>query len=106
MKRLILLSFLLIGAAGCAVRRPYTPPAIEPARLSNVDPALVAEQPFDPRWWTQFEDPVLDTLVTRSLASNHDIRIAVARVDQARSFFDEVQRDRYPEVTAGGSVDR
>jgi multidrug efflux system outer membrane protein len=106
MKRLILLSFLLIGAAGCAVRRPYTPPAITPAHLSNVDPALVAERPFDPRWWTQFEDPVLDTLVTRSLASNHDIRIAVARVDQARAFFDEVERDRYPEVTAGGSVDR
>jgi multidrug efflux system outer membrane protein len=106
MRRLILLSFLLIALAACAVRRPYVPPAIEPARLSNVDPALVSEQPFDPRWWAQFQDPVLDTLVTRTLESNHDVRIAVARVDQARAFFDEVDRDRVPEVTVGGSVDR
>jgi len=106
MRRLLLLSFLLIAAAGCAVRRPYTPPAVEPARLANVDSALVAEQTFDPRWWSQFQDPILDTLVTRALDSNHDVRIAVARVDQARAFFDEVERDRYPEVTAGGSIDR
>ena len=96
----------LLVAAGCAVRRPYTAPDVAPAQLSNVDPALVSEQPFDPRWWGQFEDPVLDELVSRALEANHDVRIAVARVDQARAFFDEVERDRFPEVTAGASVDR
>ena len=62
----------------------------KPAALRNADPALVVEQPFDPRWWAQFEDPVLDGLVTRALEANHDVRIAVARVDQARAFFDDV----------------
>jgi multidrug efflux system outer membrane protein len=106
MRRLFFLSFVLIAAAACAVRRPYVPPVVESARLSSVDPALVSEQPFDPAWWAQFQDPVLDTLVTRALESNHDVRIAVARVEQARAFFDEVERDRYPEVTVGASVDR
>ena len=106
MRRLILLSFLLIAAAGCAVRRPYTPPAVEPARLANVDSALVTEQTFDPRWWSQFQDPILDTLVTRALDSNHDVRIAVARVDQARAIFDDVRLDRYPTAIAGASYDK
>ena len=106
MRRLILLSFLVVATAACAVRRPYVSPVVEPARLSNVDPALVTELPFDPQWWAQFQDPVLDALVTRALESNHDVRIAVARVDQARAFFDEVDRDRFPEVTVGSSIDR
>ena len=33
-------------------------------------------------------------------------RLAAARVDQARAFFDDVQRDRFPIVTVGASVDR
>ena len=40
----------------------------------------------------QFEDPVLDDLVNRALAANHDVRIAVARLDQARAIFDDVSR--------------
>jgi multidrug efflux system outer membrane protein len=74
--------------------------------MRNVAPALVVEQAFDQRWWGQFDDPVLDDLVTRALGTNHDVRIAVARVDQARAYFDDVALDRFPTATAGGSVDR
>jgi multidrug efflux system outer membrane protein len=64
------------------------------------------EQRFDPRWWGQFGDPVLDSLMSRALAANHDVRIAVARLDQARALFDDVHLDRYPTVTAGAVADR
>jgi multidrug efflux system outer membrane protein len=97
-------SFLLVAvlalSTACGVRRPYVAPTVQPAVLSHVDTALVAEQPFDPRWWQQFEDPVLDQLVGKALAANHDVRMAVARVDQARAFFDDVALDRYPTVVA------
>src|SRR6201999_228255 len=81
-------------------------PSTPPVALRNAEPALVAEAAFDPRWWAQFEDPVLDELESRALAANHDVRIAIARVDQARAIFDEVKRDRYPAVTAGAVADR
>jgi multidrug efflux system outer membrane protein len=74
--------------------------------MRNADASLVVEQAFDPRWWGQFEDPVLDELESRALAANHDVRIAVARVDQARAIFDDVKRDRYPTVTAGARADK
>jgi multidrug efflux system outer membrane protein len=95
---------LLVSA--CAVRGPYKPPTVAPVTLANADPAVAVEESFDPRWWSQFEDPVLDELVSRALAANHDVRIAVARLDQARAIFDDVALDRYPTVTAGAVVDR
>ena len=36
----------------------------------------------DTLWWTKFGDPALDALVTEALASNEDLRIAAARVDE------------------------
>ena len=91
--------------SACAVRPPYAAPAVSPVVLRNADAAVVSEQSFDPRWWQQFQDPVLDELVGRALVANHDVRIAVARVDQARAIFDDVDNDRFPVVTAGAVVD-
>ncbi len=74
--------------------------------MKNAAASFVTEQAFDPRWWSQFEDPVLDELESRALKANYDVRIAVARVDQARAIFDDVKRDRYPTAIAGASIDR
>ena len=106
MRRITAVSIVLVLSAACGVRRPYVAPDVPPAVLSHVDTALTVQQPFDPRWWQQFEDPVLDELVVRALAANHDVRMAVARVDQARAFFDDVALDRFPTAVAGASVDR
>ena len=96
---------LALSLAGCAVRPPYVAPTVAPAALQNADPALVTEASFDLRWWEQFEDPVLDELVSRTLAANHDVRMAVARVDQARAVFDDVALDRFPTAVAGATAD-
>jgi multidrug efflux system outer membrane protein len=74
--------------------------------LRNAGATAVSEQSFDPRWWQQFEDPVLDELVVKALGANHDVRIAIARVDQARAIFDDTANDRFPIVTAGAVVDQ
>ena len=63
------------------------------------------EQPYDARWWLLFQDPVLEQLESSAVAANTDIRIAVARVEQARSIFDEVRRDRYPTTAVTATVD-
>ena len=103
---LALATALALTVSACAVRAPYKAPTVAPTTMKNADPSLVVEQAFDPRWWSQFEDPVLDELVSRSLTANHDVRIAVARLDQARAIFDDVKLDQYPTVTVGASVDR
>src|SRR5215510_3104108 len=44
--------------------------------------------------------------MSRALAANHDVRIAVARFDQARAIFDDVHLERYPTATVGAIADR
>ncbi|HEX7282613.1 MAG TPA: efflux transporter outer membrane subunit [Vicinamibacterales bacterium] len=106
MGRIIIVLLAAATIAGCATRRPYSAPAIAPATVANVDPQTVSTQPFDARWWRQFEDPILDSLIARALEANHDIRIAVARLDQARAIFDERALDRFPHAPVSASAER
>ena len=76
---------LALSLTACTLRKPYTAPVLEPSPIKGADGVAVVEQRFDPRWWGLFGDPVLDNLMSRALAANHDVRIAVARFDQART---------------------
>ena len=90
---------------GCAVKT--TPPraALQPSPLVQWDASAFSDEPYDPRWWHQLDDPVLEQLETAALQSNHDVRSALAKLDEARAVFDESRRDQYPKVTAGAYVD-
>jgi multidrug efflux pump len=90
---------------GRCTLRPYHPPQIEPWHAAT-EPSLFTKQTYDPHWWHHFDDPVLESLENNALQSNHDIRIAVARLDQARAAFSDVALDRYPIVTADAGLDK
>ncbi len=94
---------LLLG--GCTLR-PYQEPEVAPANLKQVDAESFVEGEYDPRWWTQFEDPILESLENAALESNHDVRISLARLQQARSVFDDVDLDRLPIASATALYDR
>ena len=105
-------TFILIGLfvvalflSGCAMRKPYAAPAAAPVVLTQAAGAEFASQPYDPRWWRLFDDPVLERLEASALAGNFDIRQAVARVEQARAIFRDVSLDRYPVAGVGAAVD-
>jgi len=73
--------------------------------LIGWDTAAFSEQAYDPRWWQQLDDAVLEQLETAALSANHDVRSAVARLDAAQAVFDEDRRSRYPKVTVGADID-
>jgi multidrug efflux system outer membrane protein len=104
--RLALLLAVLSFGGACGARKPYVAPPTPPADVKNMDRALFVDQPYDPRWWTQFDDPILEALEADALRSNLDVRMAVSRVNQARAVFDETARERYPTVTVGAYIDR
>ncbi|SNY69702.1 efflux transporter outer membrane subunit [Stenotrophomonas sp. CC120223-11] len=75
--------------------RPPRPPAaglgfasIEPVQGAS---AAVSNAPLPERWWRLYDDPALDALVQRALAANTDLRIAQARLEQARAQAREVR---------------
>ncbi len=67
--------------------------------------ASAVESPFDQKepvatFWQQFADPQLDRLMNDALAANHDIRIADARLQEARGLRRDAEGDRFPTLTA------
>lgn len=77
----------LLGA--CAAAPDYSPPASSfPPQYKNgaALEARSAGQVADlSRWWTSFDDPLLERLVEQGLSQNLDLEQAQARVTQARA---------------------
>lgn len=97
---LISTSILAACAVGPDYRRPqtHTPDefiATQRVQLSSSD----VERDF----WKSFRDPQLDALIEQALASNHDIRIAIARLREARALRGEARLDFAPTVTSSAA---
>lgn len=98
-----LLSLLALGA--CAVGPDYETPAVPvPLEFGNNSAPFAANAPAASlaTFWNQFDDPLLDRLVGEALTANHDLRIALARVTEARALRGETRLALAPTVTAGG----
>jgi outer membrane protein, multidrug efflux system len=91
--------------AGCSLRAPYRAPQPAPTTVPEADSAVFTTNHYDPLWWRLFDDPILEQLEQQSLDANHDIRAAVARLDQARAALTDAQLDRYPIGAVDASVD-
>jgi multidrug efflux system outer membrane protein len=103
--RLLLAAASALTLSACAVGPTYHAPIEAPVTLAAADPA-VSNQVAPATWWKAFGDPELDSLVDRALASNLDVRIAVARVKQARALFRDSELDRLPRVTTSAGYTR
>jgi multidrug efflux system outer membrane protein len=82
--------------AACAVGPDYRPPETALPEFRNADPAILDKRPFEAAWWQQFGDSTLDGLIERSLAGDLDLKIAAARVDEARALLRAARRERWP----------
>jgi|HubBroStandDraft_1064217.scaffolds.fasta_scaffold56140_2 multidrug efflux system outer membrane protein len=106
--RLILTAALLAATAGCAVGPDYhQPSASAPARWSETLAGGENPAPADiTAWWRTFNDPELDSLIDRAVSSNLDLRIAQARVREARAQYGIASAALAPSAGASGSDSR
>jgi len=100
---LIALVTLAAVLTGCAVGPNYVKPAtpVAPQFAGTTQGAYSGEE-TQARFWTQFGDATLDRLVDDALAANHDLRIALAHLMEARAERRESKFDLAPTVTASG----
>lgn len=100
---LIALATLAAALAGCAVGPNYAQPAMPVASgfVGARDGAYSGED-AQSHFWTQFGDDTLDRLVDDSLSANHDLRIALAHLVEARAERRQARFDLAPTVTASG----
>ncbi len=89
--------------SACVVGPKYNPPVmpVPPAFETQGQPGLEPAEPLA-RFWTRFDDALLNGLMERTLQANHDVRLAMARLQEARALRKETRFDRWPTVEAGG----
>ena len=92
---------------GCAIgpdykRPPVTPPDAFRGQVSAGEVASLADAP----WWEAFRDPVLNGLIQEALAGNYDVRIAAARVQNARAQAVVARAPFFPQLGYGANAAR
>jgi outer membrane protein, multidrug efflux system len=108
------LAFVL---AGCKVGPNYKPPAttmpVGYMLHATTLPTTASTQPTvapPPAnlvgWWRSFNDPILNDLIVRAVHANLDLRIATARLRQARAQYGITSSALYPEVDFDPSYTR
>ena len=73
------------------------------AYLSNPDQG---ESIANMDWWELFGDPQLESLIRLSLAENRDLRVAIARVDEARARLGIARSALFPTIDGRASFSR
>ncbi len=105
MRRWILMSVLFFLVAGCAVGPDYVKPVIETPSAFKYDEAG-ARDAVNTIWWRQFQDPVLNALISEALSNNKNIKIAAANMEQAAAVIMQTRSPLFPQFGYSGSAGR
>jgi outer membrane protein, multidrug efflux system len=107
MKRTAFASIVALLLSGCTLGPDYLrPKLLVPDNHRGVVGEPAAQSLADLPWWELFRDPVLQELTRESLQQNFDLRIAAARVEQARAQVGITRSFLFPQVnfSANGNV--
>ncbi|HEY2675657.1 MAG TPA: efflux transporter outer membrane subunit [Steroidobacteraceae bacterium] len=97
--------------AGCAVGPDYHRPPLEvPAQYrettAGAAPAREAASVADSGWWEVYSDADLKALLARAIQSSFDVKIAAARIDQARAQLGSARMEYLPQVSVAATAQR
>jgi NodT family efflux transporter outer membrane factor (OMF) lipoprotein len=105
---LALSALLPLMIVGCTVGPDYQRPTLTtPAQWSEALAGGESARPgAETAWWRTFHDPELDSLIDRATKANLDLKVAEARVREARAQRGAVAAATSPTVDANGSIVR
>ena len=88
---------------GCMVGPDYKrPDSGVPTEFTIANNATATQDqiavPISSTWWELYQDPVLNDLVAKALENNTDIKLAVARVEEADAHLQEVGAALFPTI--------
>src|SRR5580692_6133873 len=94
--------------AACAVGPDYHRPAADvPPAWQPTDPwheAAPSDSKLKGSWWELFQDPDLNPLVEKALVSNQNLRVAAARLEQARDQLTIARSALFPAVNLSSTA--
>jgi multidrug efflux system outer membrane protein len=76
----------LLGLTACqTMPAAYQKPVLDTPTAWHAAPNATAKVAPRPDWWTDWQDPIVDQLMAAAQAQNLDVKVAMARVDEARA---------------------
>ena len=94
---------LLLG--GCMLGPDYERLALDFPR-AYAEPDVGTALPVASDWWKLYGDSTLNELVAATLERNADIRLAVARIEEADANLRAASAAFLPEIDLGGNANR
>ncbi|PWN57693.1 efflux transporter outer membrane subunit [Abyssibacter profundi] len=101
----LLLSATLLSACVHSVDRAPDDGLTLPAAWNTRAPDAITPS-GDPRWWTRFQQPGLNALVTDALTQNRQLRAALARIEQTEAVLRQQTALFYPTLELSGGASR
>ena len=109
LKHLIRLSVALpaLSLVACQMVGPdyFRPKQTLPASYQESQASDAAEAMIN-QWWTLYNDEVLNDLISKASKNNTDLKIAVARIEEADGYMREVGAALFPQVNLDSSASR
>jgi len=92
--------------AGCAAGPNYKRPELDFPSAFRADNQLPNTSSTDLNWWEVYKDDHLQALIHEALTKNYEIRIAMARVEQARALAMQARSQFVPSLSYNANVGR
>jgi multidrug efflux system outer membrane protein len=100
------LSVLLALIGGCALGPNYKQPTVSKPDNFRFARSQATNSFGDLPWWQAFQDPYLRDLIGVALSNNYDLKIAAARVEQAREALVATRSPFFPQINYNGDIGR
>ncbi len=102
-----LLLLLGVTITSCTVGPEYkTPQVTAPHQWNGENLATKTQAASVARWWTVFNDPILEDLINQSAEHNTDLKIAYARLQEYRALQAIATGQKMPEIGVGFNASR
>lgn len=100
---LVLAGLVILLNSGCEVGPSYHYPQTEVPENWKTSQTQEPVQEDVCDWWEIFHDANLNALMQRALQNNHDLKVAIERVVEARAIAGIARADLYPQITLNPS---
>jgi NodT family efflux transporter outer membrane factor (OMF) lipoprotein len=96
--RTMFVASVVLALAGCEVGKDYRAPEVTVPSDWAADEAkaLSEKAEVDQQWWQNFNDPVLTQLIDRAAANSFDMKMAEARIAEARAGVEAAEASLLP----------
>ena len=68
----------------------------------QMTPQSAQTLPTDDAWWQSFNDPMLDSLISKAVANNYNVASAIKRIEMARKAINEAKAGYFPTINLNG----